>query len=130
MVAGAVLAYHRNKLREMQREPGFRDGPASVVLHAYFYASSAVALVAFVVAAAAAVHALVEVIAPGSLSSDDPDLLREEAARRLFTGAFVALASLGIVVVHQRKREAMDAAEPPVAEAPSDDPIEGDYPIA
>lgn len=129
LLAGGVLVYHRNKLQEMQRAPGFRDGPAAAVLHAYFYASSIVALIAFVVAAAGAVHALAEVIAPGSLSADDPDLLREEATRRLFTGAFVALASLGIVVVHQREREAMDAPEPPVAEPPSD-PMEGDYPIA
>lgn len=129
LVAGGVLLYHRGKLQEMQREPDFRDGPATVVFHAYFYASSAVALIAFVVAAAIGVHALAEVVAPGSLSTDDPDLLREEAARRLFTGAFVALASLGIVVLHQVEREAMDAPEPPDAE-PSGDPTEGDYPIA
>lgn len=126
LVAGGVLLYHRNELQEMQRTPGFRDGPAAVVLHTYFYASSAVALIAFVVAASTALHALVQVIAPGSLSADDIDTAREDAARRLFTAAFVALASLAIVAVHQRERNALDAPEP----APPDDPIEGDYPIA
>lgn len=126
LVAGGVLLYHRDKLQKMQDEPGFRDGPAAVVLHTYFYVSSAVALIAFVVAASTALHALVQVVAPGSLSIDEADTVREDAARRLFTGAFVALASLAIVVLHQREREALDAPEP----GPSGDPVEGDYPIA
>lgn len=126
VVAGGVLLYHRDKLQEMQGEPGFRDGPAAVVLHGYFYASSAVALIAFVVAASTALHALAQVVAPGSLSIDDADTVREDGARRLFTGAFVALASLAVVALHQREREALDAPEA----GPSGDPIEGDYPIA
>lgn len=129
LVAAGVLLYHRDKLQELQREPEFGDGPAAVVLHTYFYASSAVALIAFVVAASVALHALAEVVAPGSLSVDDADIVREEAARRLFTGAFVALAALGIVVLHQREREAMDTSAP-AEDGPSGDPIEGDYPIA
>lgn len=126
LVAGGVLLYHRDKLQEMQREPGFRDGPAAVVLHTYFYVSSAVALIAFVVAASVALHALAQVVAPGSLSIDDPDIAREEATRRMFTAAFVALASLAVVALHHREREALDAPEA----GPSGDPIEGDYPIA
>ena len=126
LVAGGVLLYHRDKLQEMQGEPGVRDGPAAVVLHTYFYASSAVALIAFVVAASTALHALAQVVAPGSLSIDQADTVREEAARRLFTGAFVALASLAVVALHQREREALDAPEA----GPSGDPVEGDYPIA
>lgn len=126
LVAGGVLLYHRDKLQELQEEPGFREGPAATVLHTYFYASSAVALIALVVAASTALHALAQVVAPGSLSTDEADIVREDAARRLFTGAFVALASLAVVVLHQREREALDAPEA----APPGDPIEGDYPIA
>ncbi|MBW3669107.1 MAG: hypothetical protein KY443_07840 [Actinobacteria bacterium] len=129
LVAGGVLLYHRNKLQELQREPGFGDAPAAAVLHTYLYASSIVGLIAFVVAGAIALHALAEVVAPGSLSTDDPDTVREEAVRRVFTAAFVALASLAVVVFHQREREAMDAPEAPEA-APPGDPMEGDYPIA
>lgn len=129
LVAGGVLLYHRKKLQELQREPGFPHGPAAVVLHTYFYASSAVALVVFVVAAGIALQGFAELVAPGALSADDPDTVREEAARRLFTAAFVALGSLAVVVLHQREREAMDAPETSDAEPPGD-PIEGDYPIA
>lgn len=129
LVAAGVLLYHRGKLQELRDEPGFRDGPAAVVLHTYFYASSVVALIVFVVAASMALHALAQVVAPGSLSTDDPDIVREDAARRLFTGAFVGLATLAVVVLHQREREAMNAPAP-TDDGPSGDPMEGDYPIA
>jgi hypothetical protein len=126
LVAGAVLVYHRGKLMELEEEEGFRDGPAAPVFLTYLYASSIVALIAMVVGATQALDGFAHVLAPESLSSGEEDLVREEGARRLFTGAFLALASLAIVVLHHRERNAAD--EPPEPEPP--DQADPDYPIA
>lgn len=117
-VAVGVLLYHRRRLIELTEEEGFRDGPAATVFSAYLYTTSLLGLVAFVVGASMALYGFAQVVAPGALSSDEADFVREEGGRQLFTGAFLALAALAIVVVHQRERGRLDeptADEDPIA---------------
>ena len=126
LVAGAVVVYHRGKLIELEEEEGFREGPAATVFLTYLYVSSAVAFGILVVGAAQALDGFAHVLAPESLSSGEPDLVREEGARRLFTGGFLALAALAVVVLHQRERDGLD--EPSEPEPP--DQADVDEPIA
>lgn len=126
LVAGGVLVYHRGKLIELEEEEGFREGPAAPVFLTYLYATSIVALVALVVGATQALDGFAHVLAPESLSSGEEDLVREEGARRLFAGTFLALGSLAVVVLHQRERAALD--DPPEPEPPEQ--ADPDYPIA
>lgn len=117
-VAVGVLVYHRRRLIELTEEEGFRDGPAATVFSAYLYTTSLLGLVAFVVGASMALYGFAQVVVPGALSSDEADFVREEGGRQLFTGAFLALAALAVVVVHQRERGRLDeptADEEPIA---------------
>lgn len=107
-VAGAVAVYHRRKLAELTEEEGFRDSPAATAFAAYLYTTSLIALIAFVAGASMGLYGFAQVVAPGALSADDADFAREEGARQMFTGAFLALASLAIVVLHHREHGRLD----------------------
>jgi hypothetical protein len=118
--AGALLVYHRRRMLELAESDDFVGGPAAPVFSTYLYVSSLVGLLAFVVGASMALAGLAQVVAPGTFSFDDADLAREEGARQAFVGAFLAVASMAIVVLHHRERVLVepDEDEPTVAEHP------------
>jgi len=120
--AAGVLAYHRRRLLEMAEEDDFVGGPAATVFSAYLYASSLVALLTLVAGTAIALSGLVQVVAPGTFSVDEADLARQEGAREAFVGGFLAMASMAIVVLHQRDRV--------LVEPDDDEPTFDDDPIA
>lgn len=120
--AGAVLAYHRRKMLELAETDDVVDGPAAPVFSTYLYASSLVGLLAFVIGASMALFGLVQVVAPGTFSFDDADLAREDGAREAFVGAFLAAASMAIVVLHHRERALVESGD--------DEPTTADDPIA
>lgn len=137
-VAGGVLLYHRRRTLQLIKDEGAdaheegqaEAGPARRVVHGYLYASQAVAILTLVVGASIGLYGFAKVIVPDALSTEEASDARDEGARDVFTGGFLAVASLGIVRLHEEERERMDEDDADDVPEPPDEQETPEYPIA
>lgn len=124
-VATGVLLYHRRRMVDLvddEAEETTDSGPATRIVHGYLYASQALALLGFVAGASLGLFGFAKAVVPDALSTHDTEEASDEGVRDVFTGTFLAVASLGVVRLQQVERERMDEVD--------DDQEDDDEPIA
>lgn len=136
--AGGVLLYYRRQMLELledeagdaHEDDAGDHGVATRIAHAYFYVTSSVALLVFVIAGAIGLFGFAKVLVPDALSTDEVEATRDEGAREVFAGGFAAVASLAIVALHKNERERMDEDDGDDVPEPPDEQETPAYPIA
>jgi Sec-independent protein secretion pathway component TatC len=98
MTAGAVFLYHRRRRREIVSARGYASSPAATVNRTYLQSVKAVAVLAFALAAAAALYGIWQIIAPGISGAIDEDIGRTEGISTFLASGTLAAATALIFV--------------------------------
>lgn len=136
--AGGVLLYYRRRMLDLLDDDvddaadaeGRGYGPATRIAHAYFYVTSSVALLVFVVAGTIGLFGFAKVLVPDALSANEVEETRDDGAREVFAGGFAAVAALAVVALHKNERERMDDAAADGVPEVLDEQETPEYPIA
>jgi hypothetical protein len=103
LASAAVFLFHRSRLRELEAEPGFVDGPARRSYQSYLYAVCFVAVVTLLVAGAGALYGLARVIVPGTTGFEVArNVERDGGITQLVANGVLALAAYDIFAIHWR----------------------------
>jgi hypothetical protein len=115
LASAAVFLFHRWRLRELEAEPGFVEGPARRSYQSYLYAVCFVAVVTLLVAGAGALYGLARVIVPGTTGFEVArDVERDGGITQLVANVVLALAAYDIFAIHWRRAARL---RPAVAQA-------------
>lgn len=118
LASALVFLFHRRKLRELEAEPGFAEGPVRRSYQSYLYAVCFVGVVTLLSAGAGALYGLARLIVPGTTGFEVAhDVERDGGITQLVTNGLLAAAAYGIFAIHWRHagrlRPAVELASTP-----------------
>lgn len=112
--AGAVLAFHARRRRELLEDDTFAGSPGARTFNAYLYAVAFVAMIVLLVSAATALLGLVRGAAPDLVNSGSVDAERDAGLVQLISSLALGAAAVAVYKIHWAAARGTGSAPPGV----------------